>query len=106
MTATKTIRYLIARGVLFTSLASGQAAPVAPVAPAKPCVTTAPAHKPNWFERKARALACKKDKSLCDLPSSVTDATGETAKPNTAPCPVPSPSKAVPASSAPEPPAQ
>jgi hypothetical protein len=60
-----------------------------PNAPATtaPCskTTPAPPRKPGYLERKARALACAHDKSLCDLPKSPDDVLGGT--PDTKPCP-------------------
>jgi hypothetical protein len=72
-------------------------APAAQVQPSPasvaPCAKQAPPapHKPGWLEKKAKAMACKQNKNLCDLPSSVKDATGETSAPP--PCPVNTASK-------------
>jgi len=53
-----------------------------------PCTKAAPSQprKQGWLEKKARALACQKNKNLCDLPSSGPDITGQT--PGSKPCPV------------------
>jgi hypothetical protein len=66
-----------------------------------PCskATPAPPHKPGYLEKKARALACAHDKSLCDLPKSPDEVLGGPTDPK--PCPVstagsPSPAKAQP----------
>jgi hypothetical protein len=71
-----------------------------------PCKSPAPAqpHKPGWLEQKARAIACKKNASLCNLPSSVDDAMGTTgtAKPCTQ---SPAPKPPAPGISAPQTPA-
>jgi hypothetical protein len=79
--------------------AQGQPAPAA----APPCnkATPSPARKPGWLETKAKALACKQNKNLCDLPSSPSDITGSTS--SAKPCPANTSSNAAPAS---KPPAQ
>jgi hypothetical protein len=62
-----------------------QAQPAA--ASTAPCKTTpAPPRKPGYMEKKLKALACKQNKQLCDLPSSPSEITGQT--PDTKPCPV------------------
>ena len=68
-----------------------------------PCIKGAsnPPHKQGWLEKKARTLACAKNKNLCDLPSSTTETTGGT--PEAKPCPTNAPPKQV-APSTPQPP--
>jgi hypothetical protein len=63
--------------------AQSQSAP----ASTAPCgkQTPPPPPKPGWLEKKAKALACKQNKNLCDLPSSAAEVTGATPQPP--PCP-------------------
>jgi hypothetical protein len=62
--------------------------PVQSAAPsAAPCkATPATPRKPGYVEKKLKALACKQNKQLCDLPSSPSEITGKT--PDIRPCPV------------------
>jgi len=57
-------------------------------APTTPCVKTAaaPPRKQSWIEKKAKALACQKNKNFCDIPASDSEITGGT--PESKPCPV------------------
>lgn len=52
-----------------------------------PCNKTAatPPRKPGYLENKMKALACKQNKNLCDVPSSPVEITGGT--PDNKPCP-------------------
>lgn len=69
-----------------TLLSAAQAQPA--TSSTTPCSKPAPSqpHKQGWIERQARALACKKNPQLCNLPSSTDDALGTT--PDGKPCPV------------------
>jgi hypothetical protein len=51
-----------------------------------PCPIPGPTqpHKQGWLEKKARALACKQNSNMCDLPSSPNDFGGTT--PAAKPC--------------------
>ena len=79
--------------ILLASTVEAQQTPSTPqptptqAASTAPCTKAAPSqpHKEGWLEKKTRALACQKDKNLCDLPSSASDATGST--PDAKPCP-------------------
>jgi hypothetical protein len=93
----KTINCLLALAALLATASHAQQSPSTsqptPVqaqpatAPAPPCnkATPSPARKPGWLETKAKALACKQNKNLCDLPSSSSDVLGST--PAAKPCP-------------------
>jgi len=84
-----------------TQQTSAQAQPAA--ASTVPCANNAaaPQHKPGWLEQKAKALACKQNKNLCDLPSSPMDILGTA--PDAKPCPPTSTSTTPPAQVAPVP---
>lgn len=94
--AMTTTKFLVALAALATPLAvKAQQNPQPPQLPPAttaqiqptPCAKQAPPppHKPGWLEKKATAMACKQNKNLCDLPSSVPDVTGQT--PDAKPCP-------------------
>jgi hypothetical protein len=60
--------------------------PTSAAASTVPCnKTIAPPPRPGWLEKKARALACQKDKQFCDAPSSSADLLGGI--PDAKPCP-------------------
>jgi hypothetical protein len=104
----KRATHLLIPLLLLASLAGAQQTPQPQPAPSTttPCNNPAPAppHKQGWLEKKARDLACRQNKNLCDIPSSPDDITGtpSTPKPCTqTPTPKPPTPPAPPAPQAP-----
>jgi hypothetical protein len=79
---------------------SQQPQPQAPPAPTQtPCSNPAPSQpqKPSWLAKKAKDLACKQNRNLCDMPTDPTEVFGTPSKPACTNAPAAAPKPQTPA---------